>query len=291
MKKHLLAFSIIFLFVGISINPAVAVLNSDNDTIPPVSTHSLDPPEPDGENGWYVSDVNVTLTATDDISGVKEIRYRTQGGATQIIVGDNGTFTLTQDDDGDDVLLEFWAIDNAGNEETPNIFYIDMDQTPPEIDLAFEVVGGNPNEGWEFLFTATATDLTSGMERVDFYEEDELQVTVYGSGPEYQWSSLYNEFPDNTYGVFGFIFNPKITDEYVKFFALIVMVSEYWGTYPDFCAYGYDIAGNFAYDTISHPCSTKTIEPGIYLFKSFTLPNNYTGNISKFFINADFYIL
>ena len=164
----------------------------DTDTFPPVTTYSLDPPVPDGENGWYVSDVKVTLNATDDMSGVKEIKYRIGGGATQIIVGDNGTFTLNQYDDGDDVLVEYWAIDNAGHEETPhNLFTIDMDQTKPKIDITYEIIGGHPLICWDFLFTATATDVTSGMERVEFYNDLELQEIVYGPGPTYQWEFRY----------------------------------------------------------------------------------------------------
>ena len=292
--KKLLVVGIIVLFIGVGVQPALAndiTISILDDTTPPVTAHSLNPPEPDGLNGWYVSDVNVTLTATDDMSGVKEIKYNVDGGPTHTINGDIGTFTLTQEDDSWDLQVEYWAIDNIGNEETPNIFYIDIDQTKPTIDLVFEVVGGNPNEGWEFLFTATACDTTSGMERVEFYDEEGLQDTVYGLGPTYEWSSLYNEFPDNTYDVFGLIFNPKITDEYVKFFALIVIVSENWGTHPDYYVYAYDIAGNSAYDCIEHPLQTKTIESGIFLFKSFTLPNSYTGSIDKFFINAEFYII
>ena len=36
-------------------------------------------------------------------------------------------------------------------------------------------------------FIATATDDTSGMERVEFFLNDELQETVYGTEPTYEW--------------------------------------------------------------------------------------------------------
>jgi len=193
-KKGLIV-GIIVLFFGVSVQSVFAndiTISMLDDTIPPVSTHSLDPPEPDGENGWYVSDVTVTLIATDDISGVEEIIYRVNGGTTQTIVGDNGTFLITQADDGDDVLVEYWAYDNAGNEESPhNEFTIDMDQTKPKIDTITEVDDGNPIQGWLMRFTATCEDATSGMNRVEFYLNDKLQSTVYGYGPEYQWEYKY----------------------------------------------------------------------------------------------------
>ena len=72
-----LAVDVILLFIGMGINPAIA---NNDDTTPPITTHTLDPPEPDGLNGWYVSNVNVTLTATDDMSGVNVTYYRINGG-------------------------------------------------------------------------------------------------------------------------------------------------------------------------------------------------------------------
>jgi hypothetical protein len=85
------------------------------------------------------------------------------------------------------------------------------------------------------------------------------------------------------------IFNPKFTDEYVTFLALMVLVSSVAGDdLPVICAYAYDYAGNVGYDCIESPCALNTIKPGIYLFQSLTLPNNYKGEIGKFFINAIF---
>ena len=185
------------------------------DDEPPVSTHALYPPEPDGENGWYVSDVNVTLSATDDISGVKEIKYRVEDGPTQTINGSSGIFTLTQEYDANDLKIEYWAIDNAGNQETHHYFTIDMDQKCPVIDITYEIISGNLWQGWELLFTFTVAEETSGMERVEIYINDELVETLYGPGPTYEWS----------YRVYGHL------DVNIK-------------------VIGYDIAGNGGYDEI-----------------------------------------
>jgi hypothetical protein len=85
-----------------------------------------------GNNGWYVSDVQMTLTATDNDggSGVKEIHYTVDGTETIVqgssasvsIVGD-GTHTVT-----------WYAIDNAGNVETPSQeMSFNIDTTSPSI--------------------------------------------------------------------------------------------------------------------------------------------------------------
>ena len=169
------------------------------DDTPPSSIHSLDPPNPDGLNGWYVSDLEVTLSAEDSSigcgypgSGIDEIRY-TIDGESGLITGDCGTFTITEDHEGEDVEVEYWAVDNVGNAESHNSFTIDMDQTPPDVDITYKYEGRRPP--YLFIFTATATDAESGMERFEFYLNAGLQETVYGSGPEYVFSLLYVPIP------------------------------------------------------------------------------------------------
>jgi hypothetical protein len=170
----------------------------------------FDPPEPTGLNDWYVDDVTITLNATDpwsnDVSsGVKEIRYTVNGGAEQVIPGKTGSFVLTED--GEDILVEYWAVDWVGNVESPkNSFTISIDQTIPEIALTYEIVGGNPYQGWDFEFKATATDAMSGMERCEFYFNNELQETVSGAGPEYIWTLRYWPIPRAIFRATGYDF-------------------------------------------------------------------------------------
>ncbi|MDH7506886.1 MAG: hypothetical protein QHH15_03760 [Candidatus Thermoplasmatota archaeon] len=190
------------------------------DATKPTSTHTLNPATPNGQNGWYVSDITVTLKADDGTepwqSGVKEIKYKVAGGATQTITGSQGSFKITND--GNDIPVEYWAVDKVGNEETPHhTFTVDLDKTKPTVSLTYES-SWHPVTGWTFEFTATATDATSGMERVEFYFNDVLQETVTGPGPTYQWTTRYYPLPHAT----------------VK-------------------ATAYDIAGNSNSDTIENP--------------------------------------
>lgn len=54
---------------------------SQTDDTAPETFLNLSPADPDGQNGWYRSPVNVTLTATDLESGVKSIFWRLDSGS------------------------------------------------------------------------------------------------------------------------------------------------------------------------------------------------------------------
>jgi hypothetical protein len=252
-----------------------------DDNTPPVTTHNLNPPEPDGLNGWYVSNVSVTLNATDDFSGVKEIRYTINGGVEQVIHGDNGSFII--DKDGNDILIVYWAIDNWGNEEKPhNWFTVDIDQTEPNVDISYEY-HYDKNFGYFFIFTTWATDYMSGMNYVEFYRNNQLMKTVYGPGPEYVWNCEYS----NITHFKGIICNREITEEYVKFKAFFIITNESTGISSTIDTYAYDKAGNVGWDEF-----LGELPPGpmkkLLLFKDLTLPNNYTGYIGRFLIFATF---
>jgi len=259
---------------------STGTLMSDDDTTPPVTTHSLDPETPNGENGWYVSDVTVTLNATDDMSGVKEIKY-TINGESGNISGDTGSFNVT--DDGDDIEIEYWAIDNAGNVEDKNSFTLDIDPTIPDMDEPFWEAN-KVNGHWYILFTCNACDETSGMNRTEFFVNDNLRETVIGPGPTYEW----NVDIGLNYSVFGLICNRKISEENVSFFALIVQIGYKYSLNPFMDMIRvivYDNAGNWDYDDIFGGCP-----PGPYFdcFQQFTFKNEYKGYIGKFFISATF---
>jgi hypothetical protein len=81
------------------------------DTTPPVTTCILTG-EMDGP--VYISNVTVTLNATDSGSGVNHTMYKLDGGAwtryaASFVVADNGTHTVT-----------YYSVDRAGNTEIPS---------------------------------------------------------------------------------------------------------------------------------------------------------------------------
>jgi len=142
------------------------------DTTPPVTTHDFDGDM--GENGWFVSDVIVTLNATDDISGVEETKYNLDSGTWQIYID---PFTVTADGLH---TVEYYSVDFAGNIENTTEADFKIDQTAPTINLTVEKTGLI-----KWLLTATVSDETSGVAKVEFYLDGELLGTV--TEPPYEW--------------------------------------------------------------------------------------------------------
>jgi len=103
---------IYFLLTLIAIN--TSVLHAQTDVTPPVTTYTRDPATPDGNNNWFVSPVTYTLTATDLGSGVKEIRYRLDGGVWQaasfsdsLNLAPNPSFEII--DYGNTPIIQSWS--------------------------------------------------------------------------------------------------------------------------------------------------------------------------------------
>ena len=93
------------------------------DEEPPTTVHELDPPEPDGENGWYVSPVQVTLSTEEDAT----TEYKVGDGEFQAY---DGPFTL--DADGAHVVT-YRSTDAAGNTEVDRTFTVRIDRTAPTV--------------------------------------------------------------------------------------------------------------------------------------------------------------
>jgi hypothetical protein len=206
MKKELLlkslALVIFILLMGISTMPLTGSLSvekhistkelicnsdsrGDNDTTPPVTTIYFDPSEPNGLNHWYVTDIEITLEATDDMSGVDFIKYLLDDNDWMIY-----TSPLIIDSDGYH-RITYYAVDKAGNVEEPNeVVRFKLDKTKPVISMNYTWYG-NPFQGYGFIFNVTATDAMSGMEKVEFYVNDVLQEIINGSGPYYVWELRY----------------------------------------------------------------------------------------------------
>jgi hypothetical protein len=144
------------------------------DCCPPTSMHYPDPMYPNGENNWYTRSVDVEITATDPLcpdpcwgtaSGVKEIHYTINDGGEVVAPGASTDFKLT--DDGVH-LVEYYAVDNAGNEEDPFTFEIAIDKTAPSVDMFYTVYQDEAG-AWHVDFEIAATDATSGNAGVKCY--------------------------------------------------------------------------------------------------------------------------
>jgi hypothetical protein len=110
--------------------------SSPSDTTPPTTSISLSGTA--GNNDWYISNVDVTLSATDNEggSGVKEIHYILNSGSEVPSIINPTTFTITNEGTN---TLSYWAVDNEGNTETAHSATIKIDKTAPIITITSPV--------------------------------------------------------------------------------------------------------------------------------------------------------
>jgi hypothetical protein len=92
--------------------------------------------------------------------GVKEIRYSIDGTET-VIAGSSASFTISTDGIH---ASSYYAVDNAGNNETAHLLTIKIDRTPPTITA---LASPSPKaNGWynaDITATFTCNDATSGV--------------------------------------------------------------------------------------------------------------------------------
>ncbi len=123
------------------------------DTTPPTTTADASPYTFDS---WTNQSVNVTLSATDDSSGVAHTYYILDSGSqteytgTQIAISAEGVHSL-----------EFWTVDNASNEETHQTVTIKIDLTNPTVTYSGNL--GSYQADQTVTITCSAADDLSGV--------------------------------------------------------------------------------------------------------------------------------
>jgi hypothetical protein len=112
-----------------------------------------------GTNGWYLGPVEVTLSATDALSGVKATYYELDAGTTMLYAA---PFTVSTEGAHS---LTYWSEDNAQNVEPPNVGSVNIDGTPPVIAATPSRTTLKPANGKMLTVTisGTVTDNASGV--------------------------------------------------------------------------------------------------------------------------------
>jgi len=148
--------------LGTDANPGdnTKTLTIGVDATPPVSSYTLSPTSPNGNAGWYVTSVKVTLSSTDAMSGVKEIKYKIDDGAWTTY---NKAFWVNASGKH---MIYYKATDKVGNEESEKSFSLWVDKEVPTIVLSKQILLN------KIKFTATVNDTVSGVDRVEFYLVD-----------------------------------------------------------------------------------------------------------------------
>ena len=166
------------------------------DKTKPSTSHTIEPSSPNGKNGWYISNVTISLSANDAISGINKILYRINNGSW------NEYSQQIKITEGGEYVIEYYSIDNAGNEESVKKINVKLDKDTPSLSV------DKPMERYLYIFDrkvmplllrtviigkitieTTVNDAISGIKEVRFYFDDEL---VYND-TEYPYKWVLNE--------------------------------------------------------------------------------------------------
>jgi hypothetical protein len=97
----------------------------------------------DADDAWHGEDVTVTISASDDLSGVRYQRYSVDGGAWQ--GGGQVTIAALEDHSNDGVHeVRYYAVDWAGNRESVRRCQVRIDTAAPIVLRATAVREGRP---------------------------------------------------------------------------------------------------------------------------------------------------
>ncbi|MFX0021273.1 MAG: OmpL47-type beta-barrel domain-containing protein [Candidatus Hermodarchaeota archaeon] len=131
----------------------------DIDKTPPTTTATLEGIL--GENGWYTSDVNVALTATDDYSGVNFTEYSYDN-----VIWETYVTPLTVQAEGVTTIY-YRSTDNASWVEPVNIIEVKIDKTLPTVIPT--LIGDLCENGWyrsDVTVSLTGFDDISGVDTI-----------------------------------------------------------------------------------------------------------------------------
>jgi len=130
-----------------------------------------------GTNNWYRSSVQVSLSASDNVSGVQNTSYRVDGGAIQTYSGPFVLSTMGQH------TVNYWSVDNLNNTEVTHSLAINIDTVAPLVTAtANPATAAKSPRPVTVTISGSATDALSGVNSASYSVIDEYGVTQ-PSGP------------------------------------------------------------------------------------------------------------
>jgi hypothetical protein len=156
----------------------------------------------DYDNSWQIMDFTINLTVTNYTSGTVTY-YKINGGETKNVTA-HGQPNFTTENANH--TLEYWSVDNAGNEEDHNVLTgIKLDKTAPTGSI---MINGddvaNATVSDVLMLTLSAEDATSGVVQMRFFEQIWIDWEEYATVRVWRLLStgdgchtVYVQFRDN----------------------------------------------------------------------------------------------
>ncbi|MCW2879482.1 MAG: yliI 2 [Sphaerisporangium sp.] len=129
------------------------------DRTPPTVTATLNPAQPNGDNGWYTGNVTLAVTATDN-GTVSSRQYSLNGGTTWLNA--NNAITLSAEGVNE---VRYRATDNGGNVSQVGIATVRIDKTAPTLSVS-GVESKTYGDSASITPVFSASDATSGTASV-----------------------------------------------------------------------------------------------------------------------------
>jgi uncharacterized lipoprotein YddW (UPF0748 family) len=152
----------------------VTTADLNPETVAPETTATTAPAAPNGANGWFTTDVTVSLSATDNCSGVASTEYSLDGVTWQPYTG---SFTISTEGA---TTVSFRSTDLVGNVETIKTLVVMIDKTAPTVSLSANPTEIKPPNGKMVPVTLSleGADAISGLASVSYTVTDEYGATL-----------------------------------------------------------------------------------------------------------------
>jgi len=152
------------------------------DTTPPVT-------ENDYDGLWHKEDFTITLTASDTQSNVSDTYYKLNNGSQQSVSVASHPVISTE---GDNNILEYWSIDEFGNEELPHnvLTGIKLDKTQPLVNILSPDDKSAFSEG-PIAITGIVEDALSGIKSVEINVEGEIYYPTIEPDGSFALADVY----------------------------------------------------------------------------------------------------
>ncbi|WP_284646582.1 OmpL47-type beta-barrel domain-containing protein [Paenibacillus silviterrae] len=141
---------------------AIKTISLMVDKTAPTTVAIVSPAAPDGSNGWYKSDVTVSLAVYQDVSGLAKTEYRVNHGGWISYTGSIPAFG-----EGN-YKIDYRSVDQAGNVEQIRTVEFKIDKTAPLVTVQLDKTSLWPanHKMVDILAALHPTDPASGIDCV-----------------------------------------------------------------------------------------------------------------------------